>query len=95
MALPVAMPMARQLDEGVIRGSNPCPEKALWLAVIEQARRDLSGKTHGLGQSEAETVISWVGTADFVRVCFNADLDPERTEAEFRATIERIKADAE
>ena len=78
--------MPRQGESQERRTSN-CPELVLWRSVIEQARRDLTGKRQG-GRSEADNVISWVGTADFHRVCIAADLDPEATEKEFRRVIE-------
>ena len=83
------MPM--QLDEGGTRAPNQSPEIALWRAVINQALGDLSGRKDGTARGEVEKVIAWVGTVDFVRCCFNADLDPEAVESEFRKAIEEME----
>ncbi len=90
---PVPMPV--RSDESLAPRPPASPETALWRAVLVQARRDLEPGQYGARRDETSRVIAWLGTADFVRVCFNADLDPDATEAEFRKTIEGIKTDAE
>ena len=81
--------MAKQ-SEGQARRSSHCPEVVLWRAVVEQAKRDLglSDEQYGSRPDERDRVVAWIGTVDFVRCCFNADLDPEAVEAEFRRVIE-------
>ncbi len=82
-----------RLDFCAVRGPNQSPETALWRAVLNQAKGDLSGRRNGTGQNEADNVRRWVGTVDFVRVCLNADVDPEKTEAEFLKAIEGMEKD--
>ena len=83
---------SRQIDRSLAPRPPASPETALWLAVLQQARRDLESNDPSTGKSEASGVVRWVDSRDFERVCWNAGVNAEETRSLFRELIERTKA---